>query len=147
MVWFTLSCLVGGAIVGWLFRSPLFVAITSFQILACVFGFWMGGVITGEKLILFSLSGLFVHQSAYLAALVGRVFAQEARAESEDSVVSKFESDLTALDRLARNIAIVAPSAEKEATKLSRLVADIRGALNDDQRLEQLILERRRWAS
>jgi hypothetical protein len=144
MLWFGIGCAISGLAVGWLLRVPVLVALTSFQIVLFTLALALAGELSGMAAFLWALSGLFVHQGAYLAGAIMRVTIEgSSSANPTHSVSAEIDGGLSGIDRVATRVASQAPQLRPEATILSHLVSQLRRTLNDQRELEALIRERR----
>lgn len=118
---------------GCVIRSTLVLAITSFEIIVILSGLWMGGVLSGMDVLIWSLAGMFLHQGAYLAGVVALAMREEQRPEASRSVVDRVDENLIAMQGLAARIATVSPSAASDVEKLSDLIGQMRKSLRDHE--------------
>ncbi len=142
MFWFALACTLSGLVLGWVVTSTVVLAITSFQIIAVLFGLWMGSVITGFDVLIWSVSALFLHQGSFLAAII----AMEMRSarEAAPSISEQVAGDLLAMDGLVERIGRVSPTTTVDTEKLRELIAQMRSAMRDDEARDNLRHQQRR---
>jgi hypothetical protein len=135
---------MSGLAVGWLLRVPVFVAVTSFQIVLLTLALALADELSGMAAFLWALSGLFFHQGAYLAGAIMRVTIEgNSSANPRHSVSAEIDEELAGIDRVATRVASQAPQLRPEAAILSHLVSQLRRTLNDQRELEALMRERR----
>jgi hypothetical protein len=142
MFWFGIGCAITGLAVGWLLRLPLFVALTSFQTLLFVVGLALAGELSGMEAFIWTVSGLFCHQAAYLAGALTRAILQSSAVGSQRSVAAEVDEELSTIDHLATRFASQAPQLRPEAATSSYIVSRLRRTLNDQQELQALMAER-----
>jgi hypothetical protein len=144
MFWFGIGCAIGGLAVGWLLKLPVFVALTSVQIILFVLALALAGDLSGMAACLWAVSGLFFHQAAYLAgALMRATFDERSAVGPRRSVAAELEEELSGIDLVATRVALLSPDLRPEAATLSYRVSQLRRTLNDQRELEALVLERR----
>jgi hypothetical protein len=144
MFWFGIGCAISGLGVGFFLKVPVFVALTSFQIVLFTVALGLAGELSGMAAFLWAISGLVFHQGAYLAGAIMRVATEESSAANpRRSVAAKVDEELLGIDRVATRVASQAPQLRPEAAILSHLVSQLRRTLNDQRELEALVLERR----
>lgn len=140
MFWFALACMASGLVLAWTLSSTLVLAVMSFQIVAVLFGLWMGGILGGGDALQWGVSALFLHQGAYLAAVIASTTRQNRTVADAPSLADKVDEDLRAMDGLVRKIATAAPA---ETAELDQLIAQMRRTLHDDEALERLQRDRK----
>lgn len=146
MFGFALGSTLCGLVLGMVAPSTLVLSITSFQILAVLFGLWIGDVLGGLDLLIWSVSGLFLHQGAYLAGVIGMGMRRERQNAGAPSLAAQVDNDLVAMDGLVGRIESGSPVSEVDTAKLRDLIRQMRRTLRDDEALEQLRRERQRAA-
>src|SRR6476620_6215553 len=142
MFWFALACALSGLVLGWVATSTVVLAITSFQILAVLFGLWMGGVITGVEVVIWCISALFLHQGAFLSAIIA--VAMRSAKEAAPSLAEQVDGDLLAMDGLVERIGHVSPTATVDTEKLRELITQMRSAVREDEARDNLREQQRR---
>ena len=142
MGWLALCCCLTGLGMGMLMYSALGILLTSMQIVIYLLGFWAAGELTSIELLLWIPTGLFSHQAAYLSAFLLRS-ALSSSDEQMGSVASDIDNSLDLMISLAERIEHRAPEVQTEAANLSRLLAEMRQVLLNQQRLEKLLAERK----
>jgi hypothetical protein len=143
MFWFEIGCAIGGLGVGWLLRAPVIVALTSFLIVLFTLALALADEISRMAAFLWAFSGLFFHQSAYLAGAIMRVTIERTSAIRRHSVSAEIDAELSGIERVATRLASQAPQLRPEAAILSHLASQLRQTLNDQRELEALMRERR----
>jgi len=142
MFWFALACASSGLVLGCVASSATVLALTSFQILAILFGLWMGGVITGVEFVIWCVSALFLHQGSYLAAIIG--MAMRPAQMAAPSATEQVDGDLLAMDGLVERMELASPPATVDTEKLRDLIAQMRRALHEDEARDTMRHEQRR---
>lgn len=146
MFGFALGSTFCGLVLGLVAPSTLVLSITSFQIIAVLFGLWIGGMLGGLDLLIWTVTGLFLHQGAYLAGVIGAEMRKERYGADTSSFAAQVDNDLVAMDGLVGRIEAGSPVSEVDTAKLRDLIGQMRRTLRDDEALERLRRERQRAA-